>query len=63
MSDSTPGVKVRARQRSDAADDFVAGVDVDARLLVVHMQKLQIGLDRALSATFLRRLSPSAACQ
>ena len=30
MSDRTPGVNVRLRERADAPDDFVAGVDVDA---------------------------------
>ena len=36
MSDSTPGVNVARASASDAADGFVAGVDVDAGRLIVH---------------------------
>ncbi len=36
MSDSTPGRERAARQRLDAPDGFVARVDVDAGLAVVH---------------------------
>ena len=39
MSDSTPGVNVAARQRLDAPDGFVAGVDVDAGRLVARSSR------------------------
>ena len=34
-----------ARQRADPADDFVAGVDVDAGLLVIHLRTSESGLE------------------
>ena len=40
-SDSTPGVNVARASALDAPDDLVAGVDVDAGLLVVHALELQ----------------------
>ena len=53
MSDSTPGVNVAARERPDAPDRFVAGVDVDAGWTVVHRRQKSSVADRA-SASELR---------
>ena len=49
ISESTPGVNVAARQRPDAADGFVAGVDIDAGLPVVH-QKSSLPISVCISA-------------
>ena len=55
MSESTPGVNVAARQRLDAADGFVAGVDVDAGLLVIH-QKSSLPMSVCISCARRRAL-------
>ena len=65
MSDSTPGVNVRARQRPDPPDDLVAGVDVDAGLLVVHqlhVERSELQPSNQRSATLARAAIRPAAC-